>query len=455
MPLVNDTPSTPPVEVPTPVHITKPSYRGVAVDTKYTPAKSLLTHVEGSSWTVNYYSQVLDSDTALSGQNQDRSAVYQQYRLIQRFEMKVTSPLTQSQDQGTGNMTLTGQANLYPSGVIPNNGDMFVADIGDGRQGVFRITSSEQRSIYKDTAYIVDYTLLDYMDAERQADFDSKTVEWLTFVLDFLTTGQNPLVVTSDYIILDKLQRAYTETAREYLRRFVSNEYRTLIMPGQKHSVYDPFLTRAVLKAFDSDDGIQLQKIRELNIGEDDNMFSTTIWDALLSKKRSRLKLAIRKVGLVNSVLFTRDAMMESIRYSGVKFVVYPIDPERSEDDIRSGAHKTISDSNFITPTPNRLTRLLDMITVTELNGFPAMDVTAVNPMTESSYYVLSQAFYERSPVGQSALELCVQNYLDDRAINLPTLLRLAENYTAWPLLEQFYQVPILLMMIRAAIRRM
>ena len=90
MPVVDPIDQAEQIEQPPKVQIAAPQYRGVTVDTRYVPQSALLTHLEGSSWTVNYYSQVLGEDNAVEGQNVTREAIYQQYRLIKGFEFKVT-----------------------------------------------------------------------------------------------------------------------------------------------------------------------------------------------------------------------------------------------------------------------------------------------------------------------------------------------------------------------------
>jgi hypothetical protein len=69
-------------------------------------------------------------------------------------------------------------------------------------------------------------------------------------------------------------------------------------------------------------------------------------------------------------------------------------------------------------------------------------------------YYVLSKAFYHGETGNQSQLELMVGDYLNDRALNQQTLLAFCDTWHAWPRLAMFYYTPIVLLLIRAAIRR-
>lgn len=454
MPIVPENPNNLPAPQPEPVRVASERYRGVTVDSRYQSATSLLTHLEGMSWTVNYYSQIVDKDNALSGQNLSRSPVYQQYKRINRLELKVVTGLNQSSQDNHKSQTLAGQARTFPCGLIPNEGDMFVADIGDGREGVFRIILSDALSIYKDTAYLIDYELVDYSEEIRAADLDSKVVENVYYVSDFMNHGQNPFISDQDYENMRRLHSYLEDIASEYFRRFVSREYATLIIPGQRHAIYDPFLTKAVMSIFASDSFVDLKRVRQLNCDEDLNFYTSTLWDALTLKKRGRLKGGSQAMGLLSARSFNSDAMMEGVRFSGVHYVVYPRDPEGAEDDVRTGRMRILSDEK-LNAAPTRMIDLFDLINVTTLHGLPNREADPVNFITAESPYVLSKAFYRQETVGQSSLEIQTQLYLDSKAMNLDTLCHLAETHTSWPLLDQFYQLPVLLILIRSAIRRM
>jgi hypothetical protein len=416
--------------------------------------RSLLSHIEGASWSVNYYSQVLGKDNALSGQNLDRPAAYQQYKLIEDFELKVTTPLNTTQDQTTKEFNVTGQAHVFPCGLIPNDGDCFIADVGDGREAVFEITNSEKRSFLPDAAYIVDYKIVAWSEQDsRIQDLNSKVIQTLHLSTEMMDNGQRGLIDIDDFTLSVKLQGYHNEIVDYYFSRFMSRDLRTLVLPGQDYAIYDPFLTHAVLAMLRDEQHPNIKLIRELNVGEDDNYLTPTIWTALNKKRRKELVGGMQKVGLVSTRAFTREPSMNSIRYSGIDYVVYPIDPVKSIDYLQHDQTKPLSDV-LIKGTSTALVDLFDVIQITELNGLPSFDAPAVN-RSQNDTYVFSPQFYQRTNPGQSALELAFQNYLDDRAIPLRTLLQMSVSYTSWAPLEQFYQLPMLLAMIRGALRRM
>jgi hypothetical protein len=450
MPIVHDTPDAPPPRKPNIVEIAKPSYRGVTVDTRYVPQSALLTNIEGSSWTVNYYSQVVDDDNDLSGQQINRDPIDQQYRLIHGLELKVQTPLTSQQDQESKQMHVTGTAITYPF-LVPQEGDMFLSDIGDGREGVFRITNTERRTYFKESCYEIQYILVDYSNPQRTGDLNRKVVLELYFDRDFLIHGQNPLLVPQDYADVQALSRKYFDVMNVYFKMFHSNEFMTMILPGQPHATYDHFLMKALNSFFNTWDSPLIRENRLMNVDDNNAMKCFTIWDALIRCEKDLLPFINKKAGLLSTFAFTEQPMLEGIRYSGLSYVVYPADQELCIDyEIRRCA-PAASNIALCTP-PSRPGALAELLGEKVLGGLPYQGAPLINPVTCDDYYIFSEAFYTNG-TGQSMLELAVRDYLEGKALNRRLLVILTQTYQAWGGLERFYYIPIVLMLIRASIR--
>jgi hypothetical protein len=453
MPLIDpdNAPKPKPSPVNMPPEIAAPSYKGVTVDTRYIPTSSLMTHVEGSSWTVNYYSQVLNVDNALAGQEINRNAIHQQYRLIKGLELKVTTPLASNQDETTKSMVVTGDANVYPF-LIPNEGDMFLADIGDGREGVFKVTVSERKSLFKDTIHHISYQLIDYSTVERRADFDSKVIETLRFIRDFLEHGQNPMLHEEDYAILADLRDEYGDMLQRYFRSFMNREFGTLMLPNQPESVYDHYMVNAVTSYFNVADAKEIQHIRKMNVGDDLIMGDTSLWDVITYRNPKLLKHAFSTHGLVRAKTFDKNPVMESIYFSGISYVVYPKNSELFGDHHSATPLKIIEDQAIVN-IHSQVKTLADLLGVIDFGGLTQDDSPPIHSVTIDDYYIFSKAFYENTRPGQSRLELCVRDYLEGKAPNYKSLLAFCQTYHAWGSLERFYYVPIILILIKAAIR--
>jgi hypothetical protein len=450
MPLV-DTATSPPHPQPSQIRITDPRYQGIAIDTRYIPTTDLLTHVEGSSWTVDYYSQVLDEDNGVAGQSVNKPAQLQQYRRIRGMELKVTTSLTPVQDNTTKKMAYTGAANVYPV-LIPNQGDMFVAETDDGRFAIFMVTVSERKSFYKDSVFTVEYEMQDYAIPERMLDLESKTVSTLEYVKDYLQAGQNPLVEESEWQNISRLHNRYESMLKSYSKQFFSKEFNTFIVPGQLYPTYDAWVVKALSEMFETTEAPELLNMRILDCDDQQSMACVQLWNVILQKDPQQLKFVNKKAGLVYVSRFSRNPMLNGIRWSGMNQVVYPIDVELTVDQELRGLIP-ITDSQLV-EVPSRAGRLEDLIADTNLIGLPYNRAPLIHPVLIDDYYVLSDAFYNNLEGQQSQLELCVKDYLFNRALDQKTLLAFCDTWHGWSRLAMFYYTPIVLILIRAALRR-
>lgn len=461
------------------VQIAKPEYKGVTVDTKVEPVQHILSHVGGSSWTVNYYSQVLDLDSSSQGQGQGTPPVQQQYRLIKGMELKVTTPLTTSQNPDTNAMNLTGESNVYPF-VIPNIGDMFLADVGAGREGVFEVTTVTRLSVFKQAIHSIEYKMMGYSDIildgglSRLQDLTRKVVQTFQYDKDFIRHGQNPLVFEEDYINVEYLRRNYKMILDRYFKTFISKEIGTMILPGQDSPTYDHYLIQLLNSIFSAWDTPEVRNMKVLNVDDDYALQATSIWTVLLQRDRVGMADVFAKVGKVYANEFTVDPMLEGVRWSGIYELVYPTDPTLTVDYKSMQPLKLVNGNAFqrgptrlsagaLVPEPIPLHEVvfeaLDGYDLLDEDGEPVVLYTVLPPIIhramKDNFYVFSEDFYTNNRVigKQSQLELMVQDYLDDKTLSFKRLKSFCEDMSNWNTLDRFYFTPVLLMLIKAAIR--
>lgn len=438
-------------EVPNVPKIFTPQHHSNVVDTKYEPVSSLITFIEGSSWTVDYYSQIIDKSNALSGQDSAQSGVYQQYRLIHGFEIKVTNSLNWVQDSVSKSMNVTGAGHIH-SLVIPNEGDMFLADVGDGREGVFQIIRSEKKSLLKESVYYVEYQLTYFSDINesKKADLDSKVVQELHYSRDFLEHGQNPLLIKSEHEAVIGLKNKYKELVDHYFRWFYSSEFRTLLVPEQPFATYDHFVTTFMSSILNTNENEYIRQMRRLNVDDDYYLKEPQLYSAILNKDKVALITSNKKMGLVSTRQFSKDPMLEGIRYTGVRNVVYPLEPQTVSDTRHNRLAKTASDLS-LTQVDSRDGNIDTFIpnNVLEIEG---INVLGIRPVLTDSYYVLSENFYENKE-NKTSIELFLSNYFNDKKNNAVDILKLCERYYNWGGLERFYYIPIILTLIKSTVR--
>lgn len=440
---------------PAPVRITEPEYRGITVDTRFTPSAALLTHVEGFNWTVNYYSQVVDVDKNLEGQQVNRRPKDQQYILIHKLDIKVQTPLSdEDQDQQDKTKRVTGSAVIPPDTIIPNEGDMFLADGGDGQEYVFQVTSSHQKSMFKQSVYEIEYQLIDYSTEERRYDFGMKTVKELYYHKDFRYHGQNGLLEEGEHNAVNEIQNLWGQINRRWWLEFFSREFATLIVPGQSAPVYDPYFARFCRAMSSTTDAPQIQKLRLLNGYEDDHFVQTvTILDVLKNQDRTLFPYVKEEMGYTSVKNFSRDPMLESIYHSGIPFTVYPHVTDL-EFDFRYISRSQTLVANKLNAGASRSGRINQMLQDANLLGLPYGDSPLVHEIGDSPYYIFSEKFYAGEP-GLSKIECAVKDYIEGKAIDPKLLVAFFKTCHAWGSVERFYLTPIILMLANSWMRRL
>lgn len=445
MPILTSRPKRPTrketLDTPKKPVIAEPTYKGNSVDTRYEPRKSLLTHIEGMPWVVTFYQQLIGKDNELSPQQMGRDPVYQQYRKISELEIRVTSELSQSQME-SGSFEVNGSAVLYPP-MKPNKGDMFLADIGDGREGVFSVIRSERLSIMREACYQIDYVLVSHSTDERRQDLDSKTIQSTHFVKRLLEHGEDPVVVDEQYRQYLSLQQYWERLLGTYMSRFYSKSASTILVPNQTYPTYDPFVTKFLSSFISSSEHPLLRHMKKYSVDLPNRNLPWTLWEALLKVSDAILPMVEEHVSLVPSFAFGVLPQYESVHYSNIRWVVYPHnpkDPLYPLEGLQSGQHPPKDLRHQFTST--------ELTTLEDTDG--RVDI---HPVTYDDYYVLSGAFYKGQDTQQSRLESLVQDVLTRRPIDRSTLVELCDRVHQWTLLEQYYFTPILLVMIKMVLR--
>lgn len=430
--------------------VTAPEYRGSTVDTRYDNHRSLLTHVEGSSWIVRYYQQYLGLDDEPGSQELFKDAVHQQYKLIDRLELKVTGALSPSQDTTNKEFEVGGEATLYPP-VIPNKGDMFLADVGDGREGVFAIVETTRLSILKDTCYSIRYTLIDYATEQRRVDLNSKVILETHFNKKLLQHGVDPIVVSDDYNRYLSLESYREKLVGQYFGEFFNKSISSLGVPGQKLITYDGFVVTAIKSFMESDDHPLLRKIKVYTLDIMNVKPPITIWDCLLRVSLDLLPIANEKLGVIDSRYFGGVAQFQGVYFSNVKDIVYPVDKDLANIDF-----KQLLKTDYGVRDIRHQFEHTSLGSILNLNKPTGTGIDALRPIKsviEDEYYLFSEAFYTNNKTAMSQLEYLTMEVLEGRPINLKVLSNLCDQTYRWTLLDRFYYTPVLLILIKMSLR--
>lgn len=468
MPIVED-PVEPPVAPPPPGNIPAtifgPEYRHSLVDIKVTPLTSIITHLSGSSWTVDYYSQVLGLDEEPTPYQPGQQGTYQSYLLVHNYDLKLQGSLTPVQNEETTEWNLTGTARIYPGSMIPNFGDAFIADIGDGQAGMFSVTRVVKKAMFTETAWEVDFTMTRMMDQVLQDELATRVVKEAYFQKDFLTYGQDPVLISTEVENKNKIETYLATLFNKWIIANFSREYKTLLVPKQVIPTYDPFLVSAVLSIYNRTDHPLLSKIREINCDGERLMNQLNFWYAITHLDPSVRTVYAQKMWLIDSDNFARHPQFESVAFSGIRQVVYPnIVDESVDKDYSSmpdltgtgytdpGDYNVSLESLFIVNVPGGFENPLDPDLVPSVTD---EEIPYVHPVTIDDYYVFSEFFYTQASTGQSGLELMTNDMISGNAINLQKLFLLCDDIKNWGALERFYYIPVLLILLKVSLRKL
>lgn len=435
--------------------IYSPSTESTVVDTKYTPLRSLIQYVEGAPWTVKYFSQILARDSEPRGQDPNQSAIYQSYKKIEGVVIRVQDSMAWSQDEQTKMGDARGSA-LINSYLIANVGDMFCADVGDGREGVFEIKTSEKRSQLKEAVYLVTYSLAYFSDAQplRRKDLDNKALQTYFYHRDFLNHGQNPLVIADVHHAVMALEGVYREVIHNYFQWFFSREFSTLMVPGQEGvRVYDHFVTSLILGILESRDDPAMQMVLRMNVDDDNNLRKPQLFSALMQRDASQLRLSNRVMGLASTQSFAYNPVTAGIRYVGLHYIVYPNNVMSTVDDGINFMDWGRYAGFGVTQAPGSSTPAgtLQQILYADELDYAEMSRRLLKPVEMTKSYVLSPDFYDGT-TSQSVLELLVNQYLRREQLDARVLLTVLQSYLNWGELERFYYLPICLVLIKSTI---
>lgn len=382
-------------------------YQSNVVDSSVVDYSSLLTYISGSSWTVNYYGQVLGADQVGSQQSTDTSGVHQQYKLIVGFELKVQTPWNPEQDEKTKLFTATGESHIYPS-IRPVEGDMFVADIGDGRSAIFTLTSVRQLSIYQEAGFAVEYVLKNWSTEELMDDLASKVVETQFFNKEGLQKGEDAFLTSEEVVSRQEVQKLLEKLTGVYRRKFWDREFNTVLWTHEKRRVYDHFVVK-FLRILDLRWAMMPTA---LNCSGIDKYSKPTIWDNMYSNDRYCYD-TVEIMELEPPRSLSQLPMLGGLGWSTMELTYSPTEvmlarPEEPTEDCLDDYH----------------------------------------PVKVGESYVLSPYWYHDMPKGMSKLERYLAMWFEGKSLETTEIVRIAESINEWDELSQFYLTPIVLALL-------
>lgn len=419
-----------------------------AVDTSKTPVSTLMPFVSGYSWTVQFYHQVLGLGAEPTPLSLALDPTIQQYSYIANLELRVATPLNYSYVAAVSGDEYNGDGIVYAGSLTPTVSDMFMADVGDGRIGIFTISSVTPVTYSLQTAYRVAYYLVSYQTPDLIDNLVAKTIETQYFVRDFLLSGKDPLLTPAAVARKDILEKKGAELFTLFKSSFVSRKHDYVFVPGQEKRTYDKYLISFIRHFINVSKHRELAQLNYPSFDDADKMKVDTMWNCLLDMSPVTSRNLCTKTSLTDAWVLKGTRNFNSVYYTAIELLVYPaIDTYDVDDD------GDISTPPITYPIVEG-TAGIEQNPIVD-NGDPLIPNATIYPVTYDDYYVLSAAFYTGNRATQSLLELSLTRALDGETLNSDDIVKLCDEVSQWGTLEQFYYIPILMVLIEYFLRKM
>lgn len=428
-------------------------YKGTLVSDSDLPITTLLGYVEGAPWLVDdYFSQIISEHNDLKTIDTNVSSIFHQYTRIKDMEIRVSQPLSDSYEQETATSIVSGNGFLY-NVIIPNKNDYFTATVGENKKALVRITSVERKTFNDESVFYIEYELAGFIS--KNSDIEKtynklleSSVRTYHYSKQRLINGLSPLL-REDYHQKElNLESICSSMIKEYYELFYNRRYSTVIVPGQDYPIYDKYIVDFMNKIINTDETDLARRCR-LHSSDGDNFYNQrNILDLLLERKSLNMRHINNYMCLVPKQFFLRNSYSKSLAFNSVTHYVYPYITDDSvyvtEQEKQIGPDITVN----LKPTTNK-----NNISYSYYNDNFQDAVTNaiyVKPITVYSSYILSSDFYFDTE-NQSILEMLIKDYINARPISLDKLYMLITVYSDWNRLEQFYYIPLLIILIKNA----
>lgn len=367
----------------------------------YDQAESIAS-IEGTPWYVTYYSQALGRDDAPRQLDFGLDPSLQQYAKINNYIIAISSALNLSNDESSI-ATISGDGIGYP-GIVPNVGDHFVAEMSDGTNGVFVLTSVTRMSYLTTSAWTIEYELFDHYDSAYEKEFDRKTVRTNDFDATLGLISQEASKNTVSVVTL------FNQLLDTFYDEYYDLMTLTALYPNSTKRIYDSELVIFMTRLIDTEMRAQRPRfnVYETPTGHYRKSFRT-VWDALLDGDTFGIKRAMRYSKLEPSCSFSSSNVSNSIAMSPIEHVIFP----------------------------------------SEENTLQSSGISA-----ESDAYVFTAAFYENDEINMTPLEKAVREALCCEIPDIDLIRDEANKFISNSKKENFYFIPVLLWLIVIYLKR-
>lgn len=427
---------------------------------------SLLQYTEGKPWTVNYYGQILNENNTLNSFDPSIPNVLNPYYKVISLILQVQSDLSTTYDSSTSTTSINGTA-ITPYKLIPNVGDIFLANVDSGHDAIFLIKNVDRKTYRKETLYEITYSLYFYVSQQPiwLNNIESKVQQIYYFNKDNGYYNRDVLILPEVKEATDRLKSFLEESKDFYFNKFYNYNKGTLLIPGIEKTLYDHKLIEFILKTNNITDHECISKLYINNYYNDLFMKQPCLYNTLITKQIKDLSIVNKQYSFIGTEYFYNNPKLAQLGIIGIDYCLYPINADISY----SISHKP--NYKYLTPLDNTVdprTQLNTNINPTVVNDFIPDNITVdtisgtknlLHLLFKNNYYLVTEDFYlyandTTSPSANniSYIEFLIYKFIKRQAISSKDLVIAIQNYRSWSNLNQLYLLPVMWYMIKELI---
>lgn len=358
-------------------------------------AQLISGYASGMKATVVYFKQHMPVDTRTGDSDGSISEIHSSLLQINDFELTFQEGLAFSELTETNINEITGNAYVYP-GFYPSPGDLFLYEINPGQLGLFKVNDSKKLSMRKGTYHAIEFILAGIPSNIEVKEIADTVVDVVYFSKQKFLAGESALLTSETHVLLKDISIVRNVLTSHYKQKFWNEHmYGSFV---REDGIYDPYMIDFLNKVFSYMDlGVMPRKLMTKVVNRND-----TLLYALLNP-HNIARSAIKKFVAVRTHTLDQRAT-----------------------DINTLLNKQYCEV------------VSDEVAETE-GSLPL--------------YILGQTFYNNDPDKFLMIDKLVANYISERLIYQNDLMTLAKQYRTLSVDQQFYQIPIYILLLDALSR--
>ena len=437
-------------------------------------------YISGMKWTVTYFLQLRNMNDELVQLDPRIAATIQKYHRINKLEIYLQNGIDQA------NITNIEFEAVINAGFLPNKHDIILAELTGGREALFTLKEIDVRKYSLHDAYWCTFKLLTFIDTDNADLYNNliyKTVKEYVYDKNHLLDYSAPIILQSDYKRKLNLKNVYKEITDYYLDNFIDIDTCVLCPPTNVSKYTDIYLTDFLFSIVETTDHPEMSKIVRIDKSRL-KKHPLTIWDAILRRDITMLKRLERNIGFTYNPYTYTDYNLRSFNMLGISFIASvlgkgskPIKPDYKDISTYDNFFtKEVEDDDAILDD-NNILKMVNVMTDEETNevvidvidnenktedNIDIEEIDNPNVIKEPVYetpikipddaYVVSNNMYDLIDEDMGILERNLKKYLLGDLCDGNDIDIMVEQYHMWSTRDQYYCIPILLVLIKDSI---